>query len=458
VAAPRPVLTIAGTNIVLYEAEGPYPGFVYLAPHQIPYGKTSAKGLTDRASGQSYNIVAGEPGLELPEHASEESLPARARRTPGTEGLGAEDWRERQKREAAEWEAREKAELRLRKSTRREGVDGWRASILGPQAERRIFGQATSTLDKWETLYQRLVPYTLSSKGRGTPEAVHERSSRVWLTRESASGGPLPSTDPFWTPARTRFQPWLTEACAPWIVIEGTRAGLRFAVQQYDREHPEARPSSKYVLTPAQRLARLVESYVRDPQRFSDLFGKCNVADREKGLMLATRILDLGNRTAGISVAAETLYNHYRWALKNASDKDSIHRAYHRILLHRFLRRRPLTPVGSYVGGVREAAERRAKLLQAHRVLVFNSQGCPVAWNEVELSANGIDKETLRKVYGNATLLFAKSVPSDLSASVVGAWTKWLYEEVLEIDMRSCARTVAFTAGVQALAGAGYLA
>lgn len=444
---------------MLYEAPGPYPGFVYLAPHQIPYGKTSAKGLTDRASGQSYNIVAGEPGIEVPEHASGENLPARAKRSPGTDGLGAEDWRERQKREAAEWEAREKAEQKIRKRTRRDGVEGWRASILGPQLERKIYGQSSDTLGKWESLYQRLVPYTLSAVGRGAPQAVHESSSRVWLTRESSGGGALPSSDPFWTPARTRFQPWFTEACAPWIVIEGTRLGLRFAVQQYDREHPEAVPPSRYDLTPAQRLARVVESYVRDPQRFRDLFGKCNVGpDRERGLTASTKVLDLGARTEAISVSAETLYNHYRWALKNSTDKDAVHRAYHRILLHRFLRRRPLTPGGPYIGGVREAAERRAKLLQAHRVLVFNSQGCPVAWNEVELAANGIDKETLRKVYGNATLLFGRSVPADLSAGVVGVWTKWLYEQVLEMDMRSCARSVAFAAGVEALAGAGYLA
>jgi len=450
VEAPRPVLTIPGTSITLYEALGPAPGFIYLAEHQINYGATRARGLTDRSSGRAYNIIAGEPGVEVPEDATRDELPARARRSPGTEGLGAEDWRERQKREAAEWEAKQKATSRVRrKGEFGNGVRGYRASVLGPQTERRIYGQSTDTLSRWERLYQRLVPYVVSRSGRKI--AVHEHASRAWLE----SG--LVSSDPLWTPGRMQFQPWFTESCAPWIILEGTRLGLRFALQQYDRSNPQARPPGKYDWTQAEYLSRLIESYLRDPERFRDLFGACYVGpDRERGLVASTKTLDL-EKTQGISINAETLYNHYRWALKHNEDKAAVHRAYHRILLHRFLRRRRLTPGGPYTGGVADAAERRAKLLQAHRVLVFNSQGCPVAWNETELAANGIDKETIRKVYGNTTLVFGNRVPKDIGANV-SVWTRWLYEEVLELDMQPCAKTVAFESGVSALAEAGYLA
>lgn len=430
----RPATTVQGTTITVYESLGPLPGVVWLVPHDISYGATTSQPLRDRKTGVSRNTIAGEPGLEVQEHTGVD-LPSRARRAPGTDGLGAEDWKARQKREREEWERAQQASL---KRQRYAGVRGYRASVMGPQVEGRVGGDQR-TQAKFSSLYHRLVEATYAHTG-----------SRTWLNYWSNAHGSMSKSDPLHSVGHDRFQAWLNESCVPWLVVNGTKLGLKFAVPPFDRSDLERTPS-RFEESPATTLAKLVASYVRDPQNFVSVFGECSISPvREQGIRSSGYVLDL-KKTEGISVNAETLYNHYRWSLKHSADKAAVHAAYHRILLHRFLRRRALVPKTGPLDAVGNAAERRARLLQAHRVLVFNSEGCPVSFNQQALEANGIKADLL----GNATLVFKDRVDLD----IVNDWTRWLYGDVLQLPLESCARAVSrMRAEISALAGAGHLA
>ena len=446
----RPAGTIPGTKIVIYESGGPVPGMVWLVPHDIAYGSTNSWSLQKREVGKkggiSYNTIAGDPKIPrtVREHYERDDVtsgefgpswdlmsgPAKPTRPPGsgTEGLGAEDWRERQKREAEEFRlAQERAEKRQKYN----GVRGYRAAVLGPHVERKL-NVKTDTMAKWSALWKRIPPATWNSKG-----------NRTWLENGThmLKGDPLRGTS-----SSSLFQPWISESCVPWLILEGSRNGLVFATRPYDFENPDAVPG-RYEESPATTLIKLVALYLRDRAGFASDFGNCKTsAERSKGLMLSNKELGL-NRTEAIGMDAGRLFDVFRLALKLSENKAAVHEAYHRILLHKFLHRRNLVPKLSG-DSVALASMRRAWVLQAHRLLVFNSSGCPVSFNQEVLEENGIRK------LNRASLVFKDRVDLNL----VDEWTRWLYGTVLEMPMETCARVVhEFKGQVSALAAAGHL-
>jgi len=431
----RPAGTIPGTNIIIYESGGPAPGVIWLVPHDIAYGSTNSWSLQKREvgvkGGTSYNTIAGDPKipLDVREHYRQDDLPSKPTRPSGsgTEGLGAEDWRERQKREAEEFRS---AQERAAKKQKYNGVRGYRASVMGPQIERRL-GSKIDTLAKWSVLWKRIPAATWHSKG-----------NRTWLE----NGKHMPKHDPLRGVGAKEFQPWIAESCIPWLILEGTKQGLLFSTRPYDFENTDAVPG-RYEESPATSLIKLVARYRSDRQGFESSFGDCKVvAGRTKGLLLANKVLGL-ERTEAIGMNPLQLFNVFRFAMKQATDKSEVYAAYHRILLHKFLHRRILVPKLSN-DSVAHATLRRAWLLQAHRLLVFNSSGCPVSFNQEVLEENGIKKLT------NTSLVFKNKVDLNL----VDEWTRWLYGVVLEMPMETYARSVSeFREQVSALAEMGHL-
>lgn len=389
-----PVGVVPGTRITIFESDTPHPGVVLLTPHEINPGPTKRNASGVRGE-QGRNTVAG--GDDGPSDLF---------------GFGAPTDKERLKLLQQEWEKklRESERTQSRSSVAQRGggpVEGWRLRALSPQNEIRISGQDHNTQSVTTSLWKRIPPGT----------------QKAWLEPN------LPKGDPYRSPDSATYQAWVRETCIPWLVVEGSKQGLKFA----------ANTKGTHEWRPALRLISLVGGYVRNPSSFD-----CKTVQlREKGVRLSSRVLGF-NELQALSAGAEELYQAYIETLRRSSDKAEVHDAYHRILLHRFLRRRPLTPRGV---GPDRAAERRANMLQARRLFVFNSYGCPVSINKTTLEQNGIKVTSLGE--RDVTLIRGRR-------SIVEQWTRWLYDFVLEVPTTDC-MSASVVQGLEGLAVAGFL-
>lgn len=319
-----------------------------------------------------------------------------------------------------------------KKSRRDEGLEvvGWRMRALSPESEISLVGKNYGTQAKLSALFRRI-----------------DANQKTWLEGPSYMG----KGDPFYflsqkqhprhAKDRFAFTPWLKPDCIGWLVVEGSKLGLKFAVRALPEEAPVGWIQE----------ARYLE---RDVLRYIQGEAKCEVKPpREKSIRGASAVLGI-EKLEALSASAMKLFEAYQAALGGNEDKTEVHEAYHRILLHRFLRRRTLVPIGSRTSIIGAESERRANLLQAHRVFVFNSAGCPTRLNTRFLQANGIGIEEL--MLKKPTLIYMRN-PQNVY--VVNEWTKWLFEDVLGKDPSEC-RAV-FTreslTGLVALAGLGVL-
>lgn len=435
----RPYGLVPNTSITIYEAFYPQPGCVLLTPHEIHSGRTSS--WTE----QGRNVHAGE-GEEYQEHHGV-SLPSKPRRPP-VDGLGAQDPPGRRivqpldltkplppnatpKQRAMWMEAQ--AEKLLQQSAREEragvSVRGWRLRALGPPSEIRLHGSDLRTQARLSMLFARIP----TGKGKTWLQtSLDKRDPYYWYAARRDPKG----KEPAWTP-------WVSHECIGWLVTEGAKLGLHFAARAIDPPDPTR-------VLPARSLIEDIVTYIADP-------ASCRVRPpREKSIRSAARILGM-NELQPLSAGAGELYEAYRSALRASDDKTDVHEAYHRVLLHRFLRRRRLVPKLVRSSQIGDAAERRANLLQAHRVFVFNSSGCPMRFNQRVLEANGIkaDDQLEALAAKNPLLMYDRDPRGQY---LVKDWTQWLFEKVLELDPKKCREI--FTGhieGLHALAEAGYL-
>jgi hypothetical protein len=297
---------------------------------------------------------------------------------------------------------------------------GWMLRALKPENEAKISTEDHSTLTKVSSLFARI-----------------DRDRKTWLE---------PDLPPIGGKADSRLSPvgnaigkkiwvpWVWEDCIPWLVFEGTKLGLRFAAGgAATRRETSGLPTSQY-------LINLLQSAIANPSNY-----ECKIeAPRGVGIRSAAQAMGVQDIQA-ISMPAMELYRSFALSLKSSADKRKVFEAYHRILLHRFLRRRRLTPPARVTRAsdpVSDAIERRANLLQAHRLFVFNEKGCPVSVNAETLHMNGLDPSAL-----------GKRRVSNPEAPVV-EWTMWLYSDVLEKPVSECLTKIR---GLESLAAAGYL-
>lgn len=274
------------------------------------------------------------------------------------------------------------------------GRDGWILRATGARAE----GRADTTAKRLLAAVQ-LIPQT----------------KRTWLSPN------LPKTDPYRTPQAygLNFLPWIEHDCVGTLIREGSKTGLRWGTYEQQR-YFDQESHQELVIKPLPMLQRAAAS----PEG-------CEIVPPRSGLTLleAGRILGLLTRTSAIDMGSTALYNTYLVRLK-ASPKSAadIHAAYHRVLMHRFLRRTRLSPTIDTDRNRSLELERRACLLQAHRLFVFDRFGCPVSLNDSLIRAYELDLRALQK----------RSVTQP--RYVKDSWSVWLYNFVLRKTPDACAK------------------
>lgn len=423
-----------GTDIVIYESSLPGPQVVLLAQHYIKPGATRARSAWDPDLKRSVNVVAGEEGEELVEGSGSQSSGQKRRQR--VEGLGEDEKPKRRivgpktttttvqvttaervaKQKAAESDADKFLLEREKKRTGTE-VRGWRMRVLSPEKEIAIYNESYNTKPMLDVLFKRIPSDQKAwlQSGlllRGDPYGFMRTSSR--------------QEDMIWTP-------WVNPGCTGWLVVQGAKIGLYFAA----RTTPHS--------VEAKELQKDVEDYLSGTIR-------CETkAARKPGLMLSSEVLGIEKNMA-VTVSPKVLFEKYQEALRSSTDREQVHEAYHRILLHRFFQRRLLVPTAKTQVG--RDIERRANALQARRVFAFDSKGCPTRLNKRFLEQNGINMEILAAK--NPTLLYKRN-PKDIYT--VEEWTKWLYEDVLGKDPVECRKILTSESvdGLRALAGLGVL-
>lgn len=433
------------SGLPIFETNFPQPGIVLLSQHYINPGLTRARSEWVREQGRSVNVHAGEEGTEYSEEHGVD-LPSKPRRLPKVEGLGADEPPRRRivtgpsttvqvdptkplpkgasAAERLAWE-REVTKLWEKKIKDEEkagvAVRGWRVRALSPKKEMEIAGENLGTAAKLSSLVRRI-----------------PRDQRAWL-----QSGMMAHGDPYnWLRTsqeeRVVWTLWIRPDCIGWLAEAGRDLGIYFGAP------PSPNPNFP---SQAEQLRLDIQKYISGEMKCSPK------TKRGLGIRSAASVLGVG-QLEPLSASALKLFQMYQDALRTSEDKELVHEAYHRILLTRFLRRRSLVPQarrGSFIG---EEAERRANLLQAHRMFVFNRNGCPVKLNKSFLEANGIDLKSL--LNKNPFLLHKKNISNQYT---VNEWTKWLFEEVLKKELVEC-RTVLTSESVDGLlemAGLGIL-
>lgn len=381
----RPVGVVPGTAITIYESKTPQPGYVLLIPWGICPGPTSSK------SERGENRLAGGDRKRIVSESSQGGVVPKKNR----------------------------------------GSVSKCKPIAGGDPKSGFILRAMSEVTEAEKIG--------SDESLGTQAKISKlfrliSEKKTWLEPRLEPG------DPYKAPFSLGYTAWVDEDCVPWLIVEGSKLGLKFAGR--DERTFEGTTTANYLIS-------LVSFYLRNPEQF-----ECGIKrEREPGLRLSSRTLNIPG-TESIGMGAGELYERYRSALMSASDPSEVHRAYHRILLHRFMRRRRLTPQARATRAadrVSDAIERRANLLQAHRLFVFNSRGCPVRINAEVLYDSGID----------IVAIGSKRPILPTIQGTVDAWTKWLYEDILEIKPEKCMPTkqeiIEMRAGLRSLALGGFL-
>jgi hypothetical protein len=323
------------------------------------------------------------------------------------------------------------------------GRSGWLLHGSGTAAYRDHgkVGDDAATLRHW---YKRL--------------PITERVS--FFPHEDKRSWGVPSGDPLLSPSKSRADRWVSDECITMLIrsatsgFAGGRGKLRFAVlpRQVERGAADVFKSERGggdrpILAPATAISPI--EVLRNIFDVAKGKKQCRLTV-PKGLSLLQAANILGwsappGATAKesrrvlnkpLDVGAETLYEHWRVGMRAASSDHHrllLNMAYHRALAHRFLtgkKSRPrLTPRTSGDARLDAEIERRANLVQAYRVFIFD-RGCPVGINLPFVEANGFKIKDLLE----------RRVPyaSFTKGSRAARWTFWLYDFVLQKGVQQC--------------------
>lgn len=250
---------------------------------------------------------------------------------------------------------------------------------------------------------------------------------RVHLQPRGYLPGPEPDTgypgDPLLS-GSSKFRPWVSDECIAGL-IRAASPKLRFSVRAKQRE----------LLPGSGGQRQYAEIFpIRYLQQAFQEGHQCDlVIPQGVSLSQAAKALGFADLRKVISIAPEKLYEAWRSRSERANDRQQrlLNLVYHRVLLHRFLRMRRLTPV---IEGNRELSieiERRARLMQAYRVFVFDRQGCPVAINTALLEANNLQVKTLM----DKQIPHAEFTRYGPKARKFGAW---VFTDVLRKRISEC--------------------
>ncbi len=227
--------------------------------------------------------------------------------------------------------------------------------------------------------------------------------------------GTLPQGDPLLSHTRW-YRPWVSDECIAELIRDAS-VDLLFSVP------PDQRVVVDYEATPR------LYTKIFPIREISNVFRANYSCEMEppKGMSLreAANTLGFEDQFGAINTAPENLYRAWKRRSRAASDKRQrlLNAAYHRTLLHRFLRMDRLTPVIENEALDAEI-ERRAQLIQAYRAFVFNRIGCPVGLNETLLKANNLMVKKLvdRNVHNAGFIRYGKKA---------GKFGNWLFRRVL---------------------------
>lgn len=285
------------------------------------------------------------------------------------------------------------------------GRTGWTLHAMGPKAEAERGMKGTDAASRLRHWFVRL-----------------PREQRVALR----PAGFLPAGDPLRAPG-TKFRQWVSDECIATLVRAAAAgdkdiAPLRFAVlPKQQLLLPETR--TKIAIYPIAELQKV----------FAANGAGCRL-EAPSGVTLeqAAKALGFPDLRKPLSVGAGGLYEAWRSRAARATERQRLllNVAYHRILLHRFLQRRRLTP--PMRGEVGRELERRANLVQAYRVFVFDRRGCPVGINVPLLEANNLTLKTIV----NRKVPHAGFTRSDQKR--VRDFGAWLFTDVLNKAITEC--------------------
>ncbi len=272
--------------------------------------------------------------------------------------------------------------------------DGWRLVATGAAVEAKegITG-SRPTSKRLATIYSRI-----------------PNESRIWLWPYR------PERDPLGT-KKTRPEPWISDSCIMTLLRASAAIGLKFAVPPTSID--EIKIGGKlvpYEKNPSQMLQRAAIRLDGD--------NECALVPTRKGMTLAGAAAELGMRDPS-RASPEDLYSAYVAARR--AGKARAHDAYHRILMQRFLERRLIAP-RSLNRSLDRELERRANLLQAHRLFVFDSRGCPVSINAV----------LVREYAMNVSRTLGRHVTQPRLLQKTDTWGQWLFSSILRQDPNAC--------------------
>lgn len=225
-------------------------------------------------------------------------------------------------------------------------------------------------------------------------------SGKIWLSPRIEN-----KRDPLRTPAAYvryglkvgGFIPFIKDDCLMPFLRGGAALGLEFEVMDVQDE-------SK--LPPINEIFKIASKF--DPEEPS-----CTLApERGFTFAVAASILKFQNLTESISAGPSKLYNAY---LNVVTTDDRAHEAYHRILFEKFLRRKRLAP-RAMNSVLDKELNRRASLLQAHRLFVFLPDGTPIALNRSLLEKYGLSLSRANNLRADPT------------------WGRWLIQDILGLN------------------------
>lgn len=225
-------------------------------------------------------------------------------------------------------------------------------------------------------------------------------SGRVWLSPRIED-----RSDPLRTPSSYvryglkvgGFIPFIKDSCLMPLLRGGAALGLQFEVMDVQDE-------SK--LPPIKEIFKIASKF--NPEEPS-----CTLAtERGFTFAIAASILKFQNLTEAIAAGPANLYNAYLGVI---TTDDRAHEAYHRILFEKFLRRKRLAP-RAMNSTLDKELNRRANLLQAHRLFVFLPDGSPIALNRSLLEKYELSLARANKLRADPT------------------WGRWLFQEILGLN------------------------
>jgi hypothetical protein len=225
-------------------------------------------------------------------------------------------------------------------------------------------------------------------------------SGKVWLSPRIEN-----KRDPLRTPASYvryglkvgGFIPFIKDDCLMPLLRGGAALGLQFEVMDVQDE-------SK--LPPINEIFKIASKF--DPEEPS-----CTLAaERGFTFAIAASILKFQSLTEAIAAGPANLYNAYLGVI---TTDDRAHEAYHRILFEKFLRRKRLAP-RAMNSTLDKELNRRANLLQAHRLFVFLPDGTPIALNRSLLEKYDLSLARANKLRADPT------------------WGRWLIQEIFGLN------------------------